>query len=1025
MAIQKLNQLQITGSLTAGYNDSVGTDASEVAPSIGAAMKISPSLLVDMNNIRALVKDIKGGSNWYDAAPNDVDLAQLTTHINASAGHGVNGLVLKSGIISDTDSTDDIGASGTAFRKLYVDDIDLNGQGDISIGGTGRIDLDANDNTSIRASADDVITIEVGGADKLDIIATAIHPESDALMDLGTSAIGFNDLHLGSGGIINLDGGDVTLTHAAGKVTLGGDGAVEFDFGNHEMTNVDIDSGAIDGVTIGSNSAATALVVNGGVNIDDGGDGAIDGCVIGANTAAAGTFTAVVGTTGVYSGILKTDDATDATSKTDGSLQTDGGLSVAKAIYNGTAATLAADSGVVTIGSSTAAVFSAAGKLAINSTVEATSTTDGSLQTDGGLSVAKDVVAGNDLKLKSDSAELVFGAGDDVKLVHTNDVGLHLNAAMRLGFRDQGDEYIYSVSDGVLGLVGGSEIDLTATDIDINGAVDISSTLAVGGNTTISGNLTVLGAAVELSSSNTVIKDALIVLNSSSYGDGTPIAQDAGIIFAQPDMSRVLFTDITDSSVMKFAKTYSSGTATAIVPSGLADAAMKKLYFHDVGGEHISSDGSDMTIAAGGSIIVGAHLKPASDAGADLGTSGVGFNDLHLGSGGIINLDGGDVTLTHAAGKVTLGGDGAVEFDFGNHEMTNVDIDSGAIDGTVIGAQAVANGSFLAVVGTTGIYSGILKTDDATDASSTTDGSLQTDGGLSVVKDAVLGNDLKLKSDSAELVFGAGDDVKLIHTNDVGLHLNAAMRLGFRDQGDEYIYSVSDGVLGLKAGSEIDLTATLIDINGAANIDGQVDFGGNLDATGGVDIDADNVKLTIGAGADLEMIHNGTDSFITNLNGHLTIGASATAKNLLLSGSSVNFTDGNAGGSTWSATGLSVSSSPLDWTNVEAAFGTELSLMAMLYDLKQPIKAVMEVTASSIVAGNSVDLRGVGADFSKAAFNDAGIQVFKNGLMMLSGTHAQVSAGTAQYALSGTDAPYRLRFADQLLQGDVLVALIK
>jgi hypothetical protein len=44
-------------------------------------------------------------------------------------------------------------------------------------------------------------------------------------------------------------------------------------------------------VTIGSNSAATALVANGGINIDDDGDGAMDGVVIGANTAAAGTFT--------------------------------------------------------------------------------------------------------------------------------------------------------------------------------------------------------------------------------------------------------------------------------------------------------------------------------------------------------------------------------------------------------------------------------------------------------------------------------------------------------------------------------------------------------------------------------------------------------------------------------------------------------------------------------------------------------------------------------------------------------------
>ena len=39
-------------------------------------------------------------------------------------------------------------------------------------------------------------------------------------------------------------------------------------------------------------------------------------------------------------------------------LQTDGGLSVAKVIYNGTNATLAADSGTVTMGSTTAATVS-------------------------------------------------------------------------------------------------------------------------------------------------------------------------------------------------------------------------------------------------------------------------------------------------------------------------------------------------------------------------------------------------------------------------------------------------------------------------------------------------------------------------------------------------------------------------------------------------------------------------------------------------------------------------------------------
>ena len=62
-----------------------------------------------------------------------------------------------------------------------------------------------------------------------------------------------------------------------------------------------------------------------------------------------------------------------------------------------------------------------------------------------------------------------------------------------------------------------------------------------------------------------------------------------------------------------------------------------------------------------------------------------------------------------------------------------------------------------------------MKTDDATEATSTTDGSLQTDGGLSVVKDAVFGDDIKLLSDSAVINFGADNDITVTHVADTGL----------------------------------------------------------------------------------------------------------------------------------------------------------------------------------------------------------------------------------------------------------------
>ena len=87
--------------------------------------------------------------------------------------------------------------------------------------------------------------------------------------------------------------------------------------------------------------------------------------------------------------------------------------------------------------------------------------------------------------------------------------------------------------------------------------------------------------------------------------------------------------------------------------------------------------------------------------------------------------------------------------------------------------------------------SGRLITDDTTEATSTTDGSLQTDGGLSVVKDAVFGDDVMLLSDSAVLKFGADSDINITHVADTGLTTNGDFTVG-----DDL--TVSGGVVDVK-----------------------------------------------------------------------------------------------------------------------------------------------------------------------------------------------------------------------------------
>ena len=90
--------------------------------------------------------------------------------------------------------------------------------------------------------------------------------------------------------------------------------------------------------------------------------------------------------------------------------------------------------------------------------------------------------------------------------------------------------------------------------------------------------------------------------------------------------------------------------------------------------------------------------------------------------------------------------------------------------------------------------SGVVKTDDTTNATSTTTGSIQTDGGLGVALDAVFGDDIKLKSDGAVIHFGADDDVFLKHEHNLGLIIGgAAPTLTIGDEGPDDTMLVFDG----------------------------------------------------------------------------------------------------------------------------------------------------------------------------------------------------------------------------------------
>ena len=72
----------------------------------------------------------------------------------------------------------------------------------------------------ISFATDNVIIFKADDETELRLNATTLRPHVNDGLALGNTSYQFSDLHLASGGVINWDNGNTTLTHAAGKLTL-------------------------------------------------------------------------------------------------------------------------------------------------------------------------------------------------------------------------------------------------------------------------------------------------------------------------------------------------------------------------------------------------------------------------------------------------------------------------------------------------------------------------------------------------------------------------------------------------------------------------------------------------------------------------------------------------------------------------------------------------------------------------------------------------------------------------------------
>ena len=189
----------------------------------------------------------------------DVTIKNSADATVISVPTGTTNATFGGSIVSDTDSTDDIGTTGVRWKELFVDDITMGGDqtiggnltvtGDLTINGT-TVTNDATNvtvkdflieiNSGAAASANDMgIIMERGSTGDNAVI---LWDESGDYFQVGTTtATG------GSSGNLTVADGQL---HADGLVLSGTSSNLGL------VTTVDIDGGTLDGAVIGGSSAA-------------------------------------------------------------------------------------------------------------------------------------------------------------------------------------------------------------------------------------------------------------------------------------------------------------------------------------------------------------------------------------------------------------------------------------------------------------------------------------------------------------------------------------------------------------------------------------------------------------------------------------------------------------------------------------------------------------------------------------------------------------------------------------------------
>ena len=538
---------------------------------------------------------------------------------------------------------------------------------------------------------------------------------------------------------------------------------------------IDIDGGAIDGATLGANAQVT-------ITDADMNGGTIDNVVIGGSTAAAGTFTSLVAGGDVDLGDATSDTIT-ATGRFDSDLvpSTDSARALGSSTLQWSAAhvdvghidqlgsaldansqaitNINVDSGAldgVTIGTNSAATqvvatqFTAShmkvdndllvvGDLQVQGNIDSVSVTQNTLEVSdylviagnsgsaanmdaggyqfGGTKLGSDAVASVLWDNSNSALDFNIGSTTQVRLADgvfrpetDNDVDLGASGAEFKDLYLDGVAYIDSLQADQLGAaLDANSQAITNINVD-SGAIDGA---VIGANSAAAGTFTDLDctdgafavANLDIDGATDIgagLADAdLIVVDDGAGGTNRKAAMSRVMSYIEAGLDTLANNlslsdnNITNVGDISLDSVSADGTEIDFNLTDNEDAALEIKEGSNVYMKFTTTNSQE-------GIGVGQMLAPLSDQGAMLGHGSYRWSQGHI-----------DVLHADSLGQA---------LDANSQAITNINVDSGAIDGTVIGANSAAAGTF-----TTLVAGGDVDLGDATSDTITATGRFDSD----------------------------------------------------------------------------------------------------------------------------------------------------------------------------------------------------------------------------------------------------------------------------------------------------------